>query len=97
MVFPFSKNVEVYHLMNILKNIVCNHSYCIFKFPCFCLDKTIFSKNMRGSRKFGQRGSNSDKFFEGCEAPKTTKSVQLLACQRNAIFAVGPIMAHIKC
>ena len=47
---------------------------------------------MRGSRKFCQRGPNSDKFFcvsfviiEGSDAPKTTISGQLLAYQRNAI------------
>ena len=46
---------------------------------------------MRGSRKLCQRGSNSDEVvfvvwvFEGSEAPNTTISGQLSACQRNAI------------
>ena len=45
----------------------------------------LFTIHMRGSRKYCQRGSNSDKeFFEWSEAP-STQSGQLSACQRNAI------------
>ena len=37
-------------------------------------------------------------FLEGSRAPKTTKSEQLLACQRNAIeISFHWIMAHIEC
>ena len=50
-------------------------------------------KNMRGSRKFCQRGSKFDNVFysisfyvdEGREDPNTTISGPSSACQRNAI------------
>ena len=56
---------------------------------------------LRGSRKFCQKGSNSDKFFffffyEEKEDPNSTKSGPSSARQRNAIkcrFAGGPMVA----
>ena len=55
---------------------------------------------MLGSRKYCQRGSNSDKFFRGARLQKTLKAGNNWTASETPLkwrFAGGPIMTHIEC